>query len=107
MRKAKSYQNVTKRFFRPEVIACLECGTRLRRYATLACRTIIRLDGAVRVTHCGYRCSNPICSARMRSYRSAAADALALPGFTFGLDIVIAVGHLRLARQQTLDEVHH
>ena len=45
MRKAKSYQNVTKRFFRPEVIACLECGTRLRRYATLACRTIIRLDG--------------------------------------------------------------
>ena len=42
----------------------------------------------------------------MRSYRSAAADALALPGFTFGLDIVIAVGHLRLARHQTLDEVH-
>jgi hypothetical protein len=34
MRKAKSYQNVTKRFFRPEVIACLECGTRLRRYAS-------------------------------------------------------------------------
>lgn len=107
MRKAKSYQNVTKRFFRPEVIACLECGTRLRRYATLACRTIIRLDGAVRVTHCGYRCPNPACSAQKRSYRSAAADALALPGFTFGLDIVIAVGHLRLARHQTLDEVHH
>ena len=42
----------------------------------------------------------------MRSYRSAVADALALPGFTFGLDIVIAVGHLRLARHQTLDEVH-
>ncbi|HKF36142.1 MAG TPA: hypothetical protein VKB35_04515 [Ktedonobacteraceae bacterium] len=42
----------------------------------------------------------------MRSYRSASADALALPGFTFGLDIVIAVGHLRLARHQTLDEVH-
>jgi hypothetical protein len=42
----------------------------------------------------------------MRSYRSAAADALALPGFTFGLDSVIAVGHLRLARHQTLHEVH-
>jgi hypothetical protein len=106
MRKAKSYQHVTKRFFRPEVTVCLECGTRLRRYATLACRTIIRLDGVVRVTHCGYRCPNPTCSARMRSYRSAVADALALPGFTFGLDIVIAVGHLRLARHQTLDEVH-
>ena len=106
MRTAKTYQHVTKHFFRPEMTACLECGTRLRRYATLACRTIIRLDGAVRVTHCGYRCPNPSCPARLRSYRSAAADALALPGFTFGLDIVIAVGHLRLARHQTLDEVH-
>ncbi len=75
MRKAKRYQTVTKRFFRPEVITCLECGTRLRRYATLACRTIIRLDGAIRVTHCGYRCPNPACPGRMRSYRSAAADA--------------------------------
>ncbi len=106
MRTAKTYQHVTQHFFRPEVTACLECGTRLRRYATLACRTIIRLDGVVRVTHCGYRCPNPSCPARMRSYRSAVADALALPGFTFGLDIVIAVGHLRLARHQTLDEVH-
>src|SRR5436309_13185255 len=88
MRKAKQYQNVTKRFFRPEVMACLECGTRLRRCATLACRTIIRLDGVVRVTHCGYRCPNPACPAHKRSYRSAAADALALPGFTFGLDLV-------------------
>ena len=59
----------------------------------------------MRVTHCGYRCPNPSCPARMRSDRSAAADALALSGFTFGLDIVITVGHLRLARHQTLDEV--
>jgi hypothetical protein len=42
----------------------------------------------------------------VRSYRSAAADALALPGFTFGVDLVILVGHLRLLQHQTLDEVH-
>jgi len=29
-----------------------------------------------------------------------------LPGFTFGLDIVLLVGHLRLAQHQTVDEVH-
>ena len=34
MRTAKTYQHVTKRFFRPEVRTCLECGTRLRRYAS-------------------------------------------------------------------------
>src|SRR6266849_5092705 len=29
-----------------------------------------------------------------RTYRSPAADALALPGFTYGLDIVLLVGRL-------------
>jgi hypothetical protein len=34
------------------------------------------------------------------------ADGLALPGFTFGLDLVVLVGHLRLTQHQTLDQVH-
>ncbi len=29
-----------------------------------------------------------------------------MSGFTFGLDIVLLVGHLRLAQHQTVDEVH-
>lgn len=39
-------------------------------------------------------------------YRSAEADALALPGFTFGLDIVVLIGSLRLGNHSTLDEAH-
>jgi hypothetical protein len=39
-------------------------------------------------------------------YRSAVADAQALPGFTFGLDIVALVGYLKLSQHQTVDEVH-
>jgi len=78
----------------------------LRRYATLSQHTVITLNGPVRLTHRGYRCPNAACETRIRSYRSAAADALALPGFTFGLDIVILVGQLRLAQHHTLDEVH-
>ncbi len=35
------------------------------------------------------------------------ADALPLPGFTYGLDIVILVGHLHLGKHETIDEVHH
>ena len=96
-----------RRFYRTELKVCPTCQTRLRRYATLSQRTVITLDGPVRLTHRGYRCPNAACETRLRSYRSAAADALALPGFTFGLDIVILVGHLRLAQHQTLDEVHH
>jgi hypothetical protein len=39
-------------------------------------------------------------------YRSAEADALALSGFTFGLDIVLEVGHLRMSEHKTVDEIH-
>jgi hypothetical protein len=34
------------------------------------------------------------------------ADALALPHFTYGLDIVLLVGRLRLREHQTVDEIH-
>src|SRR5215216_5485225 len=106
MRRPKVYTHLTKRIFRSEITACLSCGTRLRRYASLSERTVITLDGPIRVTHCGYRCPDATCPTHPRSYRSAAADALALPGFTFGLDCVILVGQLRLAHQHTLDQAH-
>jgi hypothetical protein len=107
MRRPKVYPPTTqKRICRSEFISCLSCGARLRRYATLSERTLITLHGPLRLTHCGYRCPNPDCSATKCSYRSAAADALALPGFTFGLDILILVGHLRLAQHHTLDQTH-
>jgi hypothetical protein len=106
MRRPKFFPQTTKRICRSEFTACLTCGTRLRRYATLSERPIITLHGPIRLIHCGYRCPNPDCPTAHRSYRSAAADALALPGFTFGLDIVVLVGHLRLAQHHTLDQTH-
>lgn len=106
MRKARTYSTVTKRIYRSEITTCLTCGTHLRRYATLSKRTVITLDGPVRVTHCGYRCPNPDCPTAPRAYRSAVADSLALPGFTFGLDLVVLIGHLRLVDHRTLDETH-
>jgi hypothetical protein len=67
---------------------------------------IITLKQVIRVVHCGYRCPQEPCPGRKVLYRSAEADALALPGFTFGLDIVLAVGHLRLREHKTVDEIH-
>src|SRR5205085_66489 len=60
----------------------------------------------IRLIHAGYRCPDPQCPGHQRTYRSAAGDALALPGFTYGLDIVRLVGRLRLGKHQTVDEVH-
>lgn len=73
---------------------------------TLSERRVITLQGAIKVVHADYRCPNPHCGAPTRTYRSSEADALALPGFTFGLDLVLLIGHLRLAQHQTLDQTH-
>ena len=64
MRKRKqprAYAAVTRRFYRPEMTICPTCQTPLRRYATLSQRTVITLDGPVRLIHRGYRCPNVDC----------------------------------------------
>lgn len=106
MRTAKIYQQLPTRRFRPELTHCPTCQTRLRRWTTISQRTVITLDGPLHLVHRGYRCPNPACAAPPRLYRSARADALALPGFTFGLDLICWIGQLRLAQHQTLDETY-
>src|SRR5438876_2405974 len=106
MRKKKIYHQVVKRILRPEISHCLECQSKLQRSVTISDRIIVTLKQVMRLVHCGYRCPHPHCPGRRRLYRSAEADALALAGFTFGLDIVLLVGHLRLKEHQTVDEIH-
>jgi len=106
MKPAKTYENVIKRFYRPEIYKCMECQKSLHRALTVSERIVVTLGGVIQMTHGGYRCSNPECEAKGRTHRSAAADALVLPRMTFGLDVVILVGQLRLGKHQTLDETH-
>src|SRR5207253_8892522 len=106
MRKKKFYKQVVKRIMRPEITQCLECQSKLQRCVTISDRMILTLKQAIRLVHCGYRCPHPDCVGRNTLYRSAEADALALAGFTFGLDIVLFVGHLRLSEHKTVDEIH-
>jgi hypothetical protein len=106
MRTPKHYPPLPTRYYRSEVSHCPTCQTFLRRATLLSRRTIITLTGPVRIAHWGSRCPNPVCPTRSHTYRNRAADALALPGFTFGLDIVRLVGHLRLVQHQTVDEIH-
>lgn len=73
---------------------------------TISARTVITLKEVIRVIHRGYRCPQSDCPGHGRLYRSSEADALALPGFTFGLDIVLLVGQLRLREHKTVDEIH-
>jgi hypothetical protein len=106
MKRARSYPQVTRRWYRPVEHECALCGRTLREVKTLSKRTVVTLAEVIKVTHAGYRCPDGQCPGSQRTYRSVAADALALPGFTYGLDIVLLVGRLHLGKHQTVDEVH-
>src|SRR5947208_4522194 len=105
MKAARTFAQVSRRFYRPEQSYCPVCQRRLRRAVTLTERTVITLEEVIKLVHAGYRCPDPHCAEHQRTYRSVQADALALPWFTYGLDIVLLVGRLRLSEHQTVDEI--
>jgi hypothetical protein len=73
---------------------------------TKTSRTVITLNGVIKLIHAGYRCPDAQCEGHRWTYRSLEADALALPSMTYGLDIVLLVGRLHLREHQTVDEIH-
>ena len=106
MKRARSYPTVRRKWYRPIEKACPECHRRLREAMTLSRRTVITLQGVIKLNHAGYRCPDAQCPGHQRTYRSAEADALALPHMTYGLDIVLLVGRLHLREHRTVDEIH-
>jgi hypothetical protein len=106
MNHSRSYSKVIRRWYRPLEHTCPQCHRTLREAVAVSRRTVITLDGIIKLNHAGYRCPNVECPGHQRTYRSPVADALALPYFTFGLDIVVLVGRLHLGKHQTVDEVH-
>src|SRR5258708_18684073 len=106
MKPARTFAQVSRRFYRPEQSPRPVCQRRLRRTVTLTERTVITLEEVIKLVHAGYRCPDAECAGHQRTYRSVRADALALPWFTYGLDIVLLVGRLRLREHQTVDEIH-
>ena len=106
MNHTRSYPKVTRRWYRPLEHECPQCHRTLREAVAVSRRTVITLEGVIKLNHAGYRCPAVECPGHQRTYRSPVADALALPYFTFGLDIVLLVGRLRLLEHQTVDEIH-
>lgn len=106
MKPARSYPQVIRRWYRPAERECPFCHRTLREALTLTKRTVITLQAVIKLTHAGYRCPEKQCPGHQRTYRSAEADALALPHMTYGLDIVLLVGRLRLREHRTVDEAH-
>jgi hypothetical protein len=106
MRTAKVYHEITKLILRSEILYCPFCQRYLRRTCTLNERKIVTFHQVFFLVPGGYGCPDEGCVGHSIMYRRAQADALALPGFTFGLAVLVLAGTLRLGEHRTLDEVH-
>jgi hypothetical protein len=107
MKTTKEFSNVPNRYYRPEFDHCLACGSALERSHTAWNKTIIRLDGTVRVFNQAYRCCDrENCSHPKRVYQSGYADGLSLSYYTYGLDVIVYIGQQRLREKRTIPEIH-
>ena len=61
MKRARSSPNVIRHWDRPIEQECPECHRRLREVMTLSRRTVITLQGVIKLNHAGYRCPDAQC----------------------------------------------
>jgi len=75
--------------------SCLSCGTNLQ-ISQHRDRRIHRLDETIDLILRDKKCPNPECPAPHLRYRPAQEPILALPGHEFGLDVLMAIGSMRM-----------
>lgn len=107
MKTAKVYQSLPTHYFRTELDMCIECGAPLKRSHTAWCKTVTTLEGTARIYNQAYRCRDQdLCGQPERVYRSAYADGLSLPYYTYGLDVIVLIGQQRMRQHRTIPEIH-
>ena len=107
MKTKKAFANLPTYYYRPEFEQCIECGAPLRRSHTAWHKTVIGLEETAIVYNQAYRCRDrDICCHPKRVYRSGYADGLALPYYSYGLDVIVYIGQQRLREKRTIPEIH-
>jgi len=91
---------------RPEIKECPHCGTKLAYSHPVWAKPVYELTGAHFVTSLGFRCPNPECAHPRAVYRSAMGESLSIKGSTYGLDVVVHIGHLWLHENRNRSEIH-
>ncbi len=105
MKIVKDYSNVPTIYYKPETMNCLECESKLERSHRVWNKYIIRLSGTIYAVSMGYKCPKNDCSMDM-VYRSAVAESLSLKYYSFGLDVIAAIGNMRFSENKTIGEIH-
>ena len=107
MKVRKTYPDLRCYYYRPELDRCIDCGAPLQRSHTAWHKVITTLTGTAEVYNQAYRCRDrALCSQAERVYRSAYADGLSLPYYSYGLDVIVSIGQQRLQQNKSMGAIH-
>jgi hypothetical protein len=93
--------------YHPELLTCPHCGDLLVMYNYLAWdKTVQTLHGVLSVASRPGHCPHVKCAGSRMRLLSAEAQGIALPGSTYGYDVLVRIGWWRQESRATYGEIH-
>jgi len=107
MRTPKRLYAEKRLIYQPELLTCPHCGALLVMWNYLAWdKTVQMLNGVLSVASRPGRCPHATCAGSRMRLLSAEGQRIALPGSTYGYDVVIRIGWWRQEYRATYREIH-
>jgi hypothetical protein len=93
--------------YHPELLTCPHCGALLVMWNYLAWdKTVQTLDRVLSIASRPGHCPKATCRGLHMRLLSAEAQRMALPGSTYGYDVLVRIGWLRQHQRATSSEIH-
>jgi Transposase, Mutator family len=106
MRTPKRLYAEERIIYQPELLTCPHCGDLLVMYNYLAWdKTVQTLDRVLSVASRPGHCPHTTCLGSRMRLLSATAQRIALPGSTYGYDVLVRIGWLRQHHHATYSEI--
>jgi len=106
MRTPKELHPGERIIYKPELAACPHCGGPLVMYNYLAWdKTVQTLEHVLSVASRPGHCADPTCPVHPARLLSAEGQQIALPGCTYGYDVLARIGWLRQEQRATYTEI--
>jgi hypothetical protein len=106
-RPKRSNPQAERKIFRAELAACPTCNQALSSVGNSAhsIKTVQTFEGELHVVAYSRRCANPTCEQYGHHYHAVGHLGVALPGETYGLDVVAFIGWQRDREHQRFSEI--
>ena len=107
MRTPKPLYAQERIIYQPELLTCPHCGDLLVMCPYLAWdKTVQRLDRVLSVASRPGRCPHATCAGSRLRLLSAEGQRIALPGSSYGYDVLVRIGWWRQEYRATYGEIH-